>query len=62
MTTSERLQQLTKEVEKIQADITGRKKYGKSWDDDSFCREHGMYFVECGHLGHGEQYDPKETI
>jgi len=32
------------------------------WNDDSFCREHGTYFVECGHLGHGDDYDSKETL
>lgn len=30
--------------------------------DTSFCSEHGTYFVECGHLGHGDDYDPDETL
>jgi hypothetical protein len=30
--------------------------------DESFCTEHGCYFVECHALGHGEDFDPKETL
>lgn len=32
------------------------------FSDPSFCPEHGTYFVECGHLGHGQNYDPDETL
>ncbi len=31
-------------------------------DEDSFCREHKCFFIECGNLGHGDAYDPKETL
>jgi hypothetical protein len=30
--------------------------------DPTFCTEHKCYFVECGKLGHGENFDPKETL
>jgi len=29
---------------------------------EGFCFEHGCYDVECGHLGHGVDYDPEETL
>ena len=31
-------------------------------EDPTFCKEHGCYFVECKNLGHGEDFDPRETL
>jgi hypothetical protein len=33
-----------------------------AFNDETFCREHGCYFVECKDLGHGEDYNPNETL
>lgn len=31
-------------------------------DRPTYCFEHGCYFAECGKLGHGDEFNPKETL
>jgi hypothetical protein len=52
----------SKSERKAEASRKNGRKGGRPRRDPTFCTEHNAYFVECGKLGHGEDFDPKEKL